>query len=108
MNPDLIATFTEVSADLAETFGAEATHLKVAIGTSQTVRIVLDTDAVPVGEFGERMEYQTTLEIPAASGAVVGDTFTVAGTLTPNEGTWKAVQLLKDDGYFRKFVVQKS
>ncbi|MCP5196986.1 MAG: hypothetical protein H6974_09405 [Gammaproteobacteria bacterium] len=108
MNPDLIATFTDASADLAEAFGAEAVHFQSGTGEEVSARVVLDTNAVPVGEFGERMEYQTTLEIPAASGAVVGDAFTVAGTLTPNEGTWKAVQLLSDDGTFRKFVVQKS
>lgn len=75
--------------------------------------IILKTQAVATGEIGERREAQTTVEIPAASGAVVGDTFTVAGTVTaddpyPDDIVWTAAQLLSDDGYFRKFAVRSG
>ncbi|MCP5197660.1 MAG: hypothetical protein H6974_12890 [Gammaproteobacteria bacterium] len=92
--------------------GIPATHTIAATGDEIAVTVIVQVEAVPVGEYGERMEMQTTLQIPASSGAVVGDTFTVDGTATeddpyPDDVIWKAVQLLSDDGTFRKFVVQK-
>lgn len=60
-------------------FGIDALHTD-RDGDETTVTIALDTQAVQIGEFGERMEPQTTVQIAASTGAVVGDTFTVAGT----------------------------
>ena len=77
------------------------------------VTIILKTEAAPVGEYGERMEPRTTVQIPSASGAVVGDSFTVAGDPTeddpePDDVVWTAVQLLSDDGYLRRFAVRSA
>lgn len=93
--------------------GIPATHTIVATGDEVAATVIVKSAAVPVGEYGERMEMQTALQIPSSSGAVVGDTFTVDGTATPDDPypddvIWKTVQLLSDDGTFRKFVVQKS
>ncbi len=100
MNPELAAIFTAASANLLDIFGAPATLTHA--GTTTSVRTVLESAVVPVGEFGERMEPQTTVDILTASGAVVGDTITVGGT------PWTAAQLLSDDGYVRKFAVRSE
>lgn len=100
MNDDLVATLTAVSANLLDVFGAPATLTHA--GTTTPVLVVLESAVVPVGEFGERMEQQTTVEILTASGATVGDTFTVGFAV------WTAVQLLSDDGYIRKFAVRSE
>ena len=97
---DTIMTQTGVPA-LLRVMGIPATHTNAALDET-AVTIILKTEAVPVGEFGERMEPQTTVQIPAASGAVVGDTFTV------DDVAWTAVQLLSDDGYFRQFAVRSG
>lgn len=84
-------------------WGIPATHTPAGqAGVAAT--IIIKTQITLVGEFGvgERTEYQTTVGIPAASGAAVGDTFTVGSTV------WTAVQLLSDDGYFRKFAVRSE
>lgn len=113
MNPEFVAAFTAVSADLLTVWGAEALHTAVATSDESTVRIVLETELVAVGEVGERMEPRPTLEVLASTGAVVGDTFTVAGTVTvddplPDDVVWTAVQLISDDGYTRKFAVRND
>lgn len=100
MNPELAAIFTAASADLLDIFGAPATLTHA--GTTTPARVVLESPVVPVGEFGERMEPQTTVDILTASGAAVGDTITVDGA------PWTAVQLLSDDGYVRKFAVRSE
>lgn len=87
---------------LLRILGIPATHTNAALDESAAT-IILKTEAVAVGEYGERMEPRTTVQIPSASGAVVGDTFTVAGPTV-----WTAVQLLSDDGYFRRFAVRSA
>jgi len=106
MNPEFVTTFREATANLMAVWGGPALHTSAATQGEATVSIVLDTQAVPVGEFGERMELQTTVQIAASSGAAVGDTFTVASDPTPV--IWTAVQLLSDDSYLRTFAVRKE
>lgn len=108
---DAIMSNTGIPA-LLKQFGIPATHTN-AEQDEIAVTIILETQAVPVGEYGERMEPQTTIQIPTASGAVVGDTFTVAGTETaddpyPDDVVWTAAQLLSDDGYFQVFAVRQA
>lgn len=112
MNPALVATFNAMAHDLATAFGVVAVHTR-GDGDEASVRIILGADVVAVGEFGERMEAQTTAQVPAASGAKVGDTFTVAGIATdedpyPDDAVWIAAQLLSDDGYMRAFAVRPA
>ncbi len=107
--------FQDLMTDIAipalqDIFGVAATHTD-ADGVDTAVVVMLATAVEPVGEFGERMEARTTLEIPAASGAVVGDLFTIAGTATDDDPDplpvdWQATQLLADDGLLRKFAVR--
>jgi hypothetical protein len=97
---------------LEEVFGVAAVH-ENADGDEVAVTIMLGQELAAVGEFGERMEMRETLEISAESGALVGQTFTVAGDVTaddpvPDDIVYTATQLLADDGYFRKFAVLKS
>ena len=93
-------------------FGIPALHTN-SDGDEVTVTVLFSQQIVPVGEFGERAELQRTLEIPVASGAQVGQTFAVAGTVTdddpyPDDVIWTATQLLNDDGYFRTFAVRSG
>lgn len=98
MNAELVATFTEVSAGLLDTFGAPAT-LTHAL-TSTPILVILESAAAPVGEYGERMESRYTMTLLRTSGAVVGDTVTLGAT------TWHLAQLLDDDGFTLKFAVR--
>lgn len=93
-------------------FGVPALHTN-SDGDEVPVTVLFSQQIVPVGEFGERAELQRTLEIPVASGAQVGQTFAVAGTVTdddpyPDDVVWTAAQLLSDDGYFRTFAVRQA
>lgn len=106
---DRIMTQTGVPA-LLRVMGIPATHTNADLDETAVI-VILKTESVSVGEYGERMETQTTIQIPAASGARVGDTFTVAGTVTvddplPDNVVWTAVQLISGNGYFRKFAVR--
>ncbi len=97
---------------LESVFGIAAVHAN-AEGDDVAVTILLGRELAAVGEYGERMEMRETLEISAESGAVVGQTFTVAGDVTdddpfPDDVVYTATQLLADDGYMRKFAVIKS
>lgn len=82
-------------------WGIPATHTPAG-QAGVAVTIILKTDVVPVGEIGEWVGPQTTVEIPVSSDAKVGDTFTVGSTV------WTAVQLLSDNGRFRKFAVRSE
>lgn len=97
---------------LESVFGIAAIHAN-AEGDDVAVTILLGRELAAVGEYGERMEMRETLEISAESGAVVGQTFTVAGDVTtddpfPDDVVYTATQLLADDGYMRKFAVIKA
>lgn len=92
-------------------YGIPATHITMD-GDEVNVTVILDTATETVGEYGERKEQRWTLEIATSSNAVVGDTFTVAGTVTeddpyPDEVVWTAAQIINDDGYTRKFAVRQ-
>lgn len=88
---------------LQTVFGIAATHTD-GDSTETAVTIMLNTELAPVGEYGERMEARSTIEVPVSYGAVVGDTFTVAGD--ESDTVWQAVQLLRDDGLLRTFAVR--
>ena len=97
---------------LETVFGIAATHTN-AEADEVAVTIMLGEELAPVGEYGERMEMRETLEIAASSGALVGQTFAVAGDPTeddpaPDDVIYTATQLLADDGYLRKFAVLKT
>lgn len=98
MNAELVATFTEVSAGLLDTFGAPAT-LTHAL-TSTPILAVLESTVAPVGDYGERLESRHTLTLLRTSGATVGDSVTLGAT------TWHLAQLLDDDGFTLKFAVR--
>ena len=102
------STFDDLMTDVAipalqSVFGIAATHTD-GNGTETAVTIMLTTELAPVGEYGERMESRSTLEVPVSYGAVVGDTFTVTDGDT--DTVWQAVQLLRDDGLLRTFAVR--
>jgi hypothetical protein len=97
---------------LETVFGIAATQTN-AEADEVAVTVMLGEELAPVGEYGERMELRETLEIAASSGALVGQTFAVAGTPTeddplPDDTVYTATQLLADDGYLRKFAVLKT
>lgn len=94
---DTIMTDSAIPA-LQAVFGVAGTHNPGAAA----VTVMLAQEVVAVGEFGERMETHWTLEIPSASGAVVGQSVVVDST------TWYLRQLLADDGYLRKFAVRNT
>jgi hypothetical protein len=95
---------------LLRVFGIPAVHTTLA-GDESNVTILFAEQSVAIGEYGERLEQQPTIQISTASGAGVGDTFTVAGDVTEDEPTpddvvWKAASLISDDRYFRTFAVR--
>ena len=100
MNSELVATFTEVSAGLLNTFGAPVliTHDLASIGA----QAILESGVTPVGDYGERMESRYTMTLLRTSGAALGDTVTLNGTV------WHLAQLLDDDGFTLKFAVRDT
>ena len=95
---------------LLRVFGIPAVHT-TREGDESNVTILFAEQSVAIGEYGERIEQQPTIQISTASGARVGDTFTVAGEVTDDEPTpddvvWKAASLISDDRYFRTFAVR--
>lgn len=100
MNAELVATFTDVAAGLLVTFGAPATLTHAA--TTAPIQALLESAVAPVGEYGERMESRHTITVLRTSGAVVGDTVTLNGTV------WHLAQLLDDDGFTVKFAARDS
>jgi len=81
---------------LETVFGVAATHVGASGATAVTV--MRQTELAAVGEYGERMEERTTLELAKSRGARVGDSFALEGPLI-----YRATQLLTDDGYLQKF-----
>jgi len=95
--------FDEIMRDAAipaleAVFGVAATHVGASGETAVTV--LRQTDLAAVGEYGERMEERTTLELAKSWGARVGDSFELEGPTI-----YRAAQLMADDGYLRKFAV---
>jgi hypothetical protein len=108
---DRIMRQTAIPALLTQ-FGIPATHVN-RDGDETVVTVILGTELAAVGDYGERMEPRTTLQLPTTSGAQVGDQFHIAGDVTdddpfPDDGVWSAVQLIADDGYFRTFAVRSG
>lgn len=111
MNPELVSLFTDVAASLATAFGGPMTRQRTLPGDPPTVdeltcQGILEGSFVPVGEFGERMEHQSTITVLKTVDAKIGDAFVQDGT----EGVapWLAVQVVADDGYTVKFAVRPN
>ncbi len=105
---DTIMTDSAIPA-IETVFGITATHTN-ADGDEIAVTIILQSELVPTGEFGERMEMRYTIELDKALAASIGDTFSVENDPTdedadPDPTIWKTTQLLADDGYLQKFSV---
>jgi hypothetical protein len=75
---------------------------KTAAGVSTARTVILESKLEPAGDYGERMEMETTIETAASDGAAVGDTWTITPA-TGSPATWKAEQILADDGLMRSF-----
>lgn len=111
MNPALVATFTAVAADLSTAFGRTAVHTHA--GEDAEVRIVVESALIAVGDFGERMEMQTTITVQKSAGVHIGDTFTLPGDVTaddpyPDDVVWTVAQLISDDGYLQVYAVRSA
>ena len=94
---------------LEEVFGIAATHTN-SEGDEIKVTIILQSELLPTGEFGERMEMRHTLELDKSLAAAIGDTFSIENDPTeddpaPDPTIWKITQLIADDGYMQKFAV---
>lgn len=94
---------------LETVFGIAATHTN-ADGDEIAVTIILQSELVPTGEFGERMEMRYTIELDKSLAVSISDTFSVENDPTdddpaPDPTSWKTTQLLADDGYMQKFAV---
>lgn len=100
---DSIMRDTAIPA-LEAAFGIAATHIN-SYGDEISVTIILQSELVPTGEFGERMEVRYTIELDKSMAASVGDTFSVENDSIPYPTIWKITQLLADDGYLQKFAV---
>ena len=105
---DAIMRDTAIPA-LENVFGIAATHTN-SYGDEIAVTIILQSELVPTGEFGERMEMRYTVQLDKALAASIGDTFSVENDPTdedtnPDPTLWQATQLLTDDGYLQKFAV---
>lgn len=97
---------------LLRTFGIAATHTN-ADGDEVAVTVILRQQTVAVGEYGERAELQWTLQLPSASNARVGQTFSIENDATdddpyPDPTVWITTQLIDDDGLLRRFAVRSS
>ena len=105
---DDIMTESAIPA-IEEVFGIAATHTN-SEGDEIAVTVIRQTELLPTGEFGERMEERTTIELAKSHAAAIGDTFSVENDATtddpvPDPTIWQATQLLTDDGYMQKFAV---
>ena len=105
---DTIMRDTAIPA-LENVFGIAATHTN-SYGDEIAVTIILQSELVPTGEFGERMEMRYTVELDKALAASIGVTFSVENDPTdedadPDPTIWQITQLLTDDGYMQKFAV---
>lgn len=103
MNPALIATFTAAADSALLTLGGLLTRNRTG-HAAITVRGIVRTEAVPVGNYGERMEARHTLTIADSADVTVGDT--VIDTDPP--GTYTVVQPLSNNGYIAVFALRKE
>lgn len=93
-------------------FGIPVVHMNT-VNDEVTITAMMETELAPVGEFGERMEPRWTAEVAKSAGVQVGDTLTVAGTVTeddpyPDDVVWTTTQVISDDGYTVKFAVRSG
>ena len=108
---DAIMNTVGVPTLLAQ-FGVPVTHTN-GDGDEATIQAILESALVAVGEYGERMEPQTTVTVAKSAGAAVGHTFSHAGEVTdddpyPDDVVWTAAQAMSDDGYLVQFAVRKT
>ena len=101
---------TESAIPALETvFGVAAVHANDD-GEDVAVTVLMQTELVPTGEYGERMELRMTIELAKSHAAIIGDEFSIENDPTDDDPTpsptvWKTTQLLSDDGYMQKFAV---
>jgi hypothetical protein len=108
---DSIMRNTAIPA-LEDGFGIAATHTN-AYSDEIAVTVILESELISTGEFGERMELRYTISLDKALAASIGDTFAIENDPTdddpdPDPTIWKTTQLLTDDGYMQKFGVIES
>lgn len=101
MNPALIATFSSAAEATMLTLGGPLTRERLA-ATAITVRGIIQTAAVPVGDYGERMEQHWTLTIAASADVRIGDTVTRADPA----GVFTLVQPLSNNGYIAVYALR--
>lgn len=114
MPASLFATIMRESGipALQAVFGIPVVHMNT-VNDEVTITAMMETELAPVGEFGERMEPRWTAEVAKSAGVQVGDTLTVAGTVTeddpyPDDVVWTTTQVISDDGYTVKFAVRSG
>lgn len=90
-------------------FGVSAVHTNTD-DEEATITVILGSELVAVGDYGECMEPRTTIEIAKAHGVAIGDTITIDNDPTeddadPEPTIWQTTQMMSDDGYMQKFAV---
>lgn len=105
---DTLMTDVAVPA-LEAVFGVAAVHTN-ADDEEAAVTVMLGYDLMPVGDYGECMEFRTTIEVAKSANIAIGDTLTIENNPTdedpdPDPTIWQTTQLMADDGYLQKFAV---
>lgn len=105
---DTLMTDVAVPA-LEAVFGVAAVHTN-ADDDEFDVTAMLGHELMAVGEYGECMEFRTTIEVVKSAGIAIGDTLTIENDPTedepdPDPTIWQTTQLIADDGYLQKFAV---
>jgi len=94
---------------LEKVFGVPAVHTNDS-GDEISITVIKQMELIPVGDFGERMEERTVIELSNSYGAMIGNTFSIESEPTiddpfPEPKLYKATQVLSNDGYMTKFAV---
>lgn len=97
---------------LLRVFGVPAVHTN-SDDDETSVTVILRSEFVAVGEFGERMEQRMTIQCETSVGAAIGDTFSITPDPTddapiPNPMIYRIAQLISESGLFRTFAVQQE
>lgn len=92
-------------------YGVSATHTN-SESDEFAVTVILTKQTDPVGEYGERMESRTQIDVAVTDGASVGDTWTIEQAATANDPypdpiIWRADQLISDDGIMQRYSVRQ-
>lgn len=108
------STFDNLMVDIAiptleSVFGVPAIHTN-GDADEMDVTVIVGNELTPVGDYGELMEFRTTIEAAKSLGVAIGDTLTIENDPTeddpsPDPTIWQTTQLIADDGYLQKFAV---